>query len=117
ARALEFPEATIPTGMKDAIILAVNAPVAKDLLPNLTVPNEFRAIVNAHFKVTPPPGSPLMLGVIGGTAEWIFSFEDRVSVTISGADALVDEDREVLASRIWADVARALKIEGAMPAW
>jgi predicted NAD/FAD-dependent oxidoreductase len=117
ARALEFSDATIPTGMKDAIILAVNAPVAQDLLPGLSAPNDFRAIVNAHFRVTPPPGSPLMLGVIGGTAEWIFAFEDRVSVTISGADALVDEDREVLAARIWADVAKALKIEGPLPSW
>lgn len=115
ARALECSDATIPTGMKDAIILAVNAPVAQDLLPGLKAPNDFRAIVNAHFKIVPPAGSPAILGVIGGTAEWIFSFEDRVSVTISGADALVDEDREVLATRIWADIARALKIEGPMP--
>jgi predicted NAD/FAD-dependent oxidoreductase len=117
ARALEFSDATIPTGMKDAIILAVNAPVAKDLLPNLTVPDDFRAIVNAHFRIVPPAGSPAMLGVIGGTAEWIFSFEDRVSVTISSADALVDEEREVLAGRIWADVAKALKIEAPLPPW
>jgi hypothetical protein len=117
ARALEFSDATIPTGMKDVIILAVNAPVAQDLVPGLKAPNAFRAIVNAHFKIVPPAGSPAMLGVIGGTAEWIFSFEDRVSVTISGADALVDEDREVLATRIWADIARALKIEGPLPPW
>jgi squalene-associated FAD-dependent desaturase len=121
ARALEFSDATIPTGMKDAVILAVNAPVAQDLLPGLSAPNDFRAIVNAHFKVAPPIGAPAMLGVIGGTAEWIFSFVDRISVTISGADALVDEDREVLATRIWADVAKALKIapnmENPMPPW
>jgi squalene-associated FAD-dependent desaturase len=123
ARALEFSDATIPTGMKDAIILAVNAPVAQDLLPGLKAPNDFRAIVNAHFKIVPPPhllpkdGSPAMLGVIGGTAEWIFSFADRISVTISGADALVDEDREVLAIRIWADVAKALNINAPMPPW
>ena len=38
-----------------------------------------------------------MLGVIGGTAEWIFAFPDRISVTVSGADRLVDMDRDALA--------------------
>jgi squalene-associated FAD-dependent desaturase len=116
-RALEFADATIPTGMKDAIVLAVNAPVAQDLVPGLTAPNEFRAIVNAHFRIVPPLGAPPILGVIGGTAEWIFSFPDRVSVTISGADAIVDEERESLATRIWADVAKALQIDEPLPEW
>jgi len=117
ARALEFPDATIPTAMKDAIILAVNAPVAQTLLPGLSAPNDFRAIVNAHFRITPPEGCPAMLGVIGGTAEWIFTFADRISTTTSAADAIVDEDREALAARIWADVAKALRLEGPMPPW
>ena len=38
-----------------------------------------------------------IIGVIGGTAEWVFAFADRVSVTVSAADRLVDEDREELA--------------------
>jgi uncharacterized protein with NAD-binding domain and iron-sulfur cluster len=58
-----------------------------------------------------------MLGVIGGTAEWIFTFHDRISVTISAADAIMDEDRESLARRIWADIVRALQIDAPMPAW
>jgi hypothetical protein len=91
--------------------------VAKDLIPTLTAPDDFRAIVNAHFKMPAPAGAPAMLGVIGGTAEWIFSFPDRISVTVSGADAIVDQDREALATRIWADVARALDISAPMPAW
>jgi squalene-associated FAD-dependent desaturase len=116
-RALEFADATIPTGMKDAIVLAVNAPVALDLVPGLTTPTEFRAIVNAHFRFPPPAGAPPILGVIGGTAEWIFTFPDRISVTISGADAIVDEERESLAIRIWADVATALHLDAPLPPW
>jgi uncharacterized protein with NAD-binding domain and iron-sulfur cluster len=58
-----------------------------------------------------------MLGVIGGMAEWIFSFTDRISTTTSAADALVDQDREALAARIWQDVQKALKIDAPMPAW
>ena len=116
-RALEFSDVTIPVRAKDAVILAVTAPVARDLVPGLRVPQDFRAIVNAHFKIAPPADAPAILAVIGGTAEWIFSFPDRISVTISGADAIVDEDRGVLAIRIWADVAKALKIDLPMPAW
>jgi len=116
-RALEFADATIPTGMKDVIVLAVNAPVAQDLVPGLAAPNEFRAIVNAHFALAPPPGAPPILGVVGGTAEWIFTFPDRISVTISAADALVEEERESLALRIWEDVTRALQLSAPIPPW
>jgi squalene-associated FAD-dependent desaturase len=115
--ALETPEAIRPVDAREAVILAVPPWVAGELVPDLTVPNEFRAIVNAHFRIAPPAGSPDMLGVIGGAAEWIFCFEDRISVTVSGADAIVDKDREELARLIWADVTRALGFSADMPAW
>jgi squalene-associated FAD-dependent desaturase len=117
AMALDLGEAAVPLAPGDAVVLAVPPWVAKDLLPDVTAPDEFRAIVNAHFKLPAPDGAPAILGVIGGTAEWIFSFPDRISVTVSGADAIVDQDREALATRIWADVARALNITAPMPTW
>jgi predicted NAD/FAD-dependent oxidoreductase len=58
-----------------------------------------------------------MTGVIGGAVEWIFAFEDRVSITVSGADAIVDDDREDLARRFWADVAKVLHIPADLPPW
>ena len=115
--ALETGEAVRPIDRHDAVVLAVPPWVAGELVPDLTVPNEFRAIVNAHVRIAPPSASPAMLGVIGGTAEWIFTFPDRISVTVSGADAIVDKDREELARLIWSDVAKALRISAAMPAW
>jgi squalene-associated FAD-dependent desaturase len=117
ALALDLGEAAVPLTRNDAVVLAVPPWVAKDLIPTMTAPDDFRAIVNAHFRIGAPAGAPAMLGVIGGTAEWIFSFPDRISVTVSGADAIVDQDRAALASRIWADVARALDIAAPMPAW
>jgi predicted NAD/FAD-dependent oxidoreductase len=57
------------------------------------------------------------MGVIGGTVEWIFAFEDRISVTVSGADAIVDRDREELARLLWDDVCRALRITAELPPW
>jgi squalene-associated FAD-dependent desaturase len=117
ALALDLGEAAVPLTRNDAVVLAVPPWVAKDLIPTLTSPDDFRAIVNAHFRIDAPAGAPAMLGVIGGTAEWIFTFPGRVSVTVSGADAIVDKDREELARIIWADVAKALQITAAMPAW
>ena len=117
AMALDLGEASLPLAAGDAVVLAVPPWAAADLVPGLTVPDDFRAIVNAHFKMPAPADAPPMLGVIGGTAEWIFSFADRISVTVSGADAIVDQDREDLAIRLWADVVRALEIAGPMPAW
>jgi hydroxysqualene dehydroxylase len=113
--ALEFPENTVPVTPGDQVVLAL--PPWAGLLPGLKTPTEFRAIVNAHFRIATPAGAPSMLGVLGGTAEWIFSFPGRIAVTVSAADALVDLDREVLAERLWADVAAALNLQGGLPIW
>ena len=51
------------------------------------------------------------------TAEWIFTFPDRVSVTVSGADAIVDRGREDLACTLWGDVAKALGLPPVLPVW
>ena len=115
--ALETADATIPVGPQDAVVLAVPPWVAKDLVPDLKVPTDFRSIVNAHFKLPAPPGTPPILGVIGGTAEWVFCFHDRISVTVSAAEAIVDRDREDLAWLLWGDVVRALDMVAELPAW
>jgi hypothetical protein len=99
------------------VILAVPAPVAASIVPNLDVPHSFRAIVNAHFKIAPPVGLPPILGLLNSTSEWLFAFPDRLSVTISGADRLLDMGREALAEMIWAEVARAAKIAAPLPTW
>lgn len=117
ASALEFPEATIPLSACDTIVLCVPPWTAQELLPGIKAPDAFRAIVNAHFKIAPPRDAPLMLGVIGGTAEWIFSFPDRISTTISAADRLVDMDRDQLIALLWGDVTSTLRISDPMPPW
>lgn len=102
-------------GEGDYVILAVPAPVAVSLLEGLTVPTEFRSIVNAHYRLVVPPeraGGAGILGLVGGLAEWIFVKREVVSVTISAADRLVDRPAEALAPLIWQDVARALDLEG-----
>jgi hypothetical protein len=83
----------------------------------LDVPTEFRAIVNAHFRIDPPAGQPPILGVLNGTVEWIFAFTGRLSVTISAGDRLIDTPREELAKTIWGEVASVTGLPAALPPW
>ena len=115
--ALRFSDGDVEVGAGQAVILAVPPWVARDLVPDLTAPSEFRAIVNAHFKRPAPAGAPALIGVIGGTVEWIFAFEDRISVTVSAADRLVDMDREALAWLLWRDVAAVHGLAPELPPW
>lgn len=101
----------------EAVILAVAPAVATKLAPGLDAPDEHRAIVNGHFAVPPPTGAPPMLGLFHGTAEWVFALPDRISVTVSAADRLIDTDRETLARAFWADIRRAYAIDAPMPRW
>lgn len=116
AKALALGGEKQALGARDVVVLAVPPWIASALLPDLVVPDEFCAIVNVHFRIR-AAGAPAMFGVIGGKAEWVFVFENRVSVTISGANAIVDEDREALARGIWEDVSCALDLPGPMPLW
>ena len=114
---LTFADGEVTVGAGETVVLAVPPWVAGELVPRLTVPTEHRAIVNAHFRVTPPSNAEPMIGVIGGTVEWIFAFPERISVTVSGADRLVDMDREALARLLWKDVAAVHGLPEELPPW
>jgi hydroxysqualene dehydroxylase len=114
---LGFGDDTIPIGADDHVILAVPPWSAADLVPELTTPTEFCAIVNAHFALPPPSGTPAMTGLIGGTAEWLFAFPDRLSITVSAADRLLATDRAELAQIFWAEICAVLRLDRPMPAW
>jgi squalene-associated FAD-dependent desaturase len=115
--ALDLGEQAVPLGPDDAVVLAVPAWVATSLVPGIDAPSEFRAIVNAHFRLRPPADVPPMIGVVNATVEWIFRFPDRLSVTISGADRLLDAPREELAGTIWREVAEITGIAEPLPPW
>ncbi len=115
--ALDWGAGPEPVAADEAIVLAVPPWVASALLPELTVPDAFHAIVNAHFACSPPAGAPAMLGLLGTTAHWLFAFPDRISVTVSAADDIVDLDRAVLAERFWDEIQRAYGFTAPLPAW
>jgi squalene-associated FAD-dependent desaturase len=116
-RALVFADGEVAVGADDQVVLAVPPWVAAELVPELTVPTEHRSIVNGHFRLSPPRGAEAMIGVIGGTVEWIFAFPERISVTVSGADRIVDMDREALARLLWKDVAAVHGLPDTLPPW
>ena len=103
--ALVFDEEEETVRAEDRVILAVPPWAAQKLLPGRDAPETFRAILNAHFRIVPPPQATAMVGVIGGTAEWVFAFHDRLSVTVSAADQLMDTDTDALTVLLWRDVA------------
>jgi hydroxysqualene dehydroxylase len=114
---LKFADGEVPVGEGESVILAVTPWAAQSLIPGLKAPTEFRAIVNAHYRVDPPPHFQPVLGLIHGTVEWIFAFPGRISITVSGADRLIDRPRDDLAAELWRDVAAATGLSGDLPHW
>ena len=117
--ALNFADGTsIALEADESVVLAVSSDVAQALVPGVRAPNTFSSVVNAHFAIEPPHGMPPLTGLVNGTAEWIFAFDGRLSVTVSGADRLLDTPREALAKTIWAEVAKVANLPAdPMPAW
>lgn len=114
---LHFSDGAEPIGPDDSVVLALPPWVTADVLPDVPTPLEFRSIVNAHFAVVPKPGSPLVLGVVNSLTEWLFAYSDRYSVTISGADRLLDVPREDLARQIWGEIATLGNLASELPRW
>lgn len=94
----------------DIVISALPPSNANDLLPMLTVPNEYRSIVNGHFKIGPCDYKTPITGLLGGFTEWLFVRGDIASVTISAADNAVNEASDELAHRIWQEIAPILNL-------
>ncbi|WP_267386239.1 hydroxysqualene dehydroxylase HpnE [Sphingomonas sp. GC_Shp_3] len=115
--ALDFGGGAEAVASDETVILAVPPWIAEMLVPGLSVPDDYRAIVNAHFAYVPPAGATPMIGVIGGAAEWIFAFSDRLSVTVSAADHMIDTDRAELAAAFWADIAAIHHLPPELPRW
>jgi squalene-associated FAD-dependent desaturase len=112
---LRSPSGAISVGAGEAVALAVPPWVATDLLPDLLAPDLFESILNIHFRVAADPGEAGFIGIIGGTAEWVFAKPEIVSVTISAANHLVDLPADAIAARVWPEVRAALVLPEPMP--
>lgn len=115
---LDFGDERMPLGDDDRVILAVPSYAAAMLVPGLQTPTAYCSIVNVHFRVDPPAGQPRMIGVVNGTAEWIFALPGRVAVTVSDAGRLLDLPRSDVAQTIWRDVAAVMGLDAeTLPPW
>lgn len=113
ATALDFDDGREALTASDDVVLAVTAPVASRLVPDLVAPDQYCAILNAHFRVAAPVGSPFFVGIVDGTAEWVFRKAGVLSVTVSAADRLLDTPEDELAAMLWRDVAAAYELPAA----
>ncbi len=115
---LHFEDGDETIADDQAVVLAVPAPVATRLLPESAAPDDFRAILNAHFLVTALEETPLFVGLIGGTAEWVFRKRAVLSVTVSAADRFMETPAAELAPLLWRDVCQAYDLGAReMPRW
>lgn len=115
---LNFAHESMALAPNHAVILAVPPEIARTLVPGLRAPTRFAASVDVHFAIDPPFGQPPVTGLLNGTAEWLFAFDGRLSVTVNGAERLLDTPHEALAATVWAEVAQAANLPAApMPGW
>ncbi|MEQ8654730.1 MAG: hydroxysqualene dehydroxylase HpnE [Kiloniellales bacterium] len=115
ALALHFDRESIDLKAEDRVVLALPPWNLGDLLPALDPGLEPRPIVNAHFcleGLSPLPADKPLLGLLGGTAEWIFARGSVISLTVSAAEALSLVSQAELASRLWQDTVQALGLHG-----
>jgi hydroxysqualene dehydroxylase len=115
---LHWADGAVPLAADDRVVLAVPPSVAAELLPGLAVPDAFEAILNLHYLAEAPTGEAPFVGIVGGTAEWVFLKPGHVSVTISAANRLSDVPGTALAAAVWQDVRAACPtLPEAMPAY
>ncbi len=114
---LEFEFDRVVLAPGDAVILATPPRVTAALAPGLSAPQEFNGAISAHFAMGAPRGAPPILGVVNGAFHWMFCRDDRISVAIRDADALMEAPREGLAADLWRGVAALTGLSDATPAW
>ena len=118
AACLDFGAERVALREGESVILAVPPAGAAVLVPSLTVPRESSAIVNVHFRLPEParlPADTPFLGLIGGTAQWLFVRGDVASITVSAAGTLAAEPAEAIARKTWCDAAAALGLDRDLP--
>ena len=109
---LRFSDDIIRFSEGEIVILATPASVTANLVPELIVPTDTYPIVNAHFRLPSgfqPVNDAGLIGIIGGTAQWLFFRDDIISATVSAAENLVDAPAKSIAQMIWSDITHSIK--------
>ncbi|MGE0094808.1 MAG: hydroxysqualene dehydroxylase HpnE [Alphaproteobacteria bacterium] len=118
--ALDLVRERVVLGPDDRVVLAIPPMPTMALLPEIKGPEATRAIVNAHFRLPRAMGEEGLpfLGLVGGTAHWLFLRRDIASITVSAADELAEKPNDEVAAILWKDTAKALALGDApLPPW
>lgn len=109
-RELNFNTGAIRVGKEDWVIFALPAWVTQQLLPEITIPTDFRSIVSAHFRLEGIQDDIGFAGIVGGLAEWVFTRDGIVSATVSCSERYGNYPVRDMAWYIWQDVAKLHKL-------
>ncbi len=108
-------------GADEGVVLAVPAPVASGLLPGVSGPDAFEAILNVHFRLDVSPDAiperAGFLGMVGSLSEWVFVKPGVVSITISAANRHAAMEPVAVAQHVWQEVRSALDLPDPIPRW
>ena len=108
---LIFAEFQVQIAEHDMVILAVPPYILNKLMPELTLPEEYNCIINAHFLYgRDDHNCPPLLGVLNGTSEWISKRAYGFSTTTSAASHLAHANNEELAHTLWREICTALSL-------
>jgi len=115
--ALEFENDRVDLRPGDALILAAPWTVAASLVPGFEPPRSLSTALTVHFAISSPQAAPTVLGALGGLFQWLFSYRDRISVTVTEAGAYVDAPNHAVAAECWRGVAALTGLSDALPPW
>jgi phytoene dehydrogenase-like protein len=114
---LEFENDRVDLRPGDALILAAPWTVAASLVPGLEPPRNLSTALTVHFAVPSPQGTPTVLGALGAPFQWLFSYRDRFSATVTETGAYVDAPNHAVAAECWRGVAALTGLSDALPPW
>lgn len=109
---LRFSSSEVDVAADDRVILALPPHAAADAGAPVAIPVACNPILNAHFRIDTDAAERRVpfVGIVGGTAEWIFVRPRVLSATVSNAGRLMDAPRDAVIERIWHDALRALQL-------
>ncbi|SAK90184.1 hydroxysqualene dehydroxylase HpnE [Caballeronia ptereochthonis] len=108
----------VALGPDDGVVLAVPPDAARRLMPDLSAPDETRAIVTVHFAVDAPPASAPLTCLLNGMPDRIFAADGRLSVTLASAGRWLATPHEALAQAVWRETAQAMRMPAVpTPPW
>ncbi|PHS78430.1 MAG: amine oxidase [Rhodospirillaceae bacterium] len=107
---LNFTNGAEVLGAGDRVILAIPHFALQGVLDNFAVPKGAHAILNVHFRLDEDVEAGFM-GLIGSPVQWVFTRGNIASVTMSVADDWVKKSATDIATALWPDVVKVLRLK------